>query len=34
VVEHLHDTFYGMRELIVRNLNGFWIKLGQPLGDG
>src|SRR5690349_10271070 len=25
VVEPPHDTFYGMRELIVRDLNGFWI---------
>jgi uncharacterized glyoxalase superfamily protein PhnB len=30
VVEELHDTFYGMREFIVRDCNGFWITFGQP----
>ena len=30
-VEDLHDTFYGMREFIVRDCNGFWITFGQPL---
>lgn len=30
VVEGPHDTFYGMRELIVRDLNRFWITFGQP----
>jgi uncharacterized glyoxalase superfamily protein PhnB len=30
VVEELHDTFYGMREFIVRDNNGFWITFGQP----
>lgn len=29
VVEGLHDTFYGMREFIIRDLNGFWITFGQ-----
>jgi len=29
VVEAPHDTFYGMRELIVRDLNRFWITFGQ-----
>jgi len=29
VVEDLHDTFYGMREFIVRDNNGFWITFGQ-----
>jgi hypothetical protein len=29
VVEGLHDTFYGMREFIVRDLNRFWITFGQ-----
>ena len=24
-----HDTFYGMRELIIRDLNRFWITFGQ-----
>jgi hypothetical protein len=31
VVEDIHDTFYGMRELIVRDLNGFWITFGEPI---
>lgn len=31
VVEDLHDTFYGMREFIVRDNNGFWITSGQPI---
>jgi uncharacterized glyoxalase superfamily protein PhnB len=30
IVEDLHDTFYGMREFIVRDCNGFWITFGQP----
>ena len=25
----IHDTFYGMREFIVRDVNGFWITFGQ-----
>jgi uncharacterized glyoxalase superfamily protein PhnB len=25
-----HDTFYGMREFIIRDLNRFWITFGQP----
>jgi hypothetical protein len=29
-VEDPHDTFYGMREFIVRDNNGFWITFGQP----
>ena len=29
VFETPHDTFYGMRELIIRDLNRFWITLGQ-----
>ncbi len=29
VIEGPHDTFYGMRELILRDLNGFWITFGQ-----
>ena len=29
IVEDLHDTFYGMREFIIRDLNGFWITFGQ-----
>jgi len=30
VVEAPHDTFYGMRELIIRDVNGFWITFGEP----
>ncbi len=29
VVEGPHDTFYGMREIIIRDLNGFWITFGE-----
>lgn len=29
VVEEPHVTFYGMRELIIRDLNRFWITFGQ-----
>lgn len=29
VQEAPHDTFYGMREFIVRDLNGFWITFGD-----
>jgi len=29
VVEPPHDTFYGQREVIVRDLNRFWITFGQ-----
>jgi len=29
IVEPPHDTFYGMRELICRDLNRFWITFGQ-----
>ena len=28
--EEPHDTFYGMREFIIRDVNGFWITFGQP----
>ncbi len=30
VVEPLNDTFYGMREFIIRDPNRFWITFGQP----
>ena len=30
VVEDPHDTFYGMREFIIRDINGFWVSFGQP----
>ena len=33
IVEGLHDTFYGMREFIIRDLNRFWITFGQS-GQG
>jgi uncharacterized glyoxalase superfamily protein PhnB len=32
VFEDLHDTEYGMRELIVRDLNRFWVTFGQIIG--
>jgi uncharacterized glyoxalase superfamily protein PhnB len=31
VVENPYDAFYGMREFVVRDLNGFWVTFGQPL---
>ena len=31
VHEGLHDTFYGMREFIIRDINGFWVTFGQSL---
>lgn len=31
-VEPIHDTEYGMREFIVRDLNRFWLTFGQPIG--
>lgn len=31
VVEDLHDTEYGMREFIIRDLNRFWISFGQRI---
>ncbi len=31
VVEDPHDTFYGMREFIIRDCNRFWITFGQPV---
>ena len=29
IVEPIHETFYGMREFIIRDLNGFWVTFGQ-----
>lgn len=29
VVEGPHDTFYGMHEVVIRDLNRFWITFGQ-----
>ena len=34
VVEGPHDTFYGMRELIIRDLNRFWVTFGQYAPPG
>ena len=31
VVEPPHETFYGTRELIIRDLNRFWITFGQRI---
>ena len=31
VVVGLHDTFYGMREFIIRDINRFWMTFGQPV---
>ena len=31
VVEEPHDTFYGMREVIIRDLNRFWVTFGQAI---
>jgi uncharacterized glyoxalase superfamily protein PhnB len=31
IIEDLHETFYGMREFIIRDCNGFWITFGQSL---
>src|SRR5690242_16416323 len=33
VVKAPHDTFYGMHELIIRDLNRFWITFGQQIAD-
>lgn len=32
-VEPPHDTFYGMREFIIRDFNRFWISFGQPMAQ-
>lgn len=34
LVEDLHETFYGMREFIIRDINRFWITFGQRLVNG
>jgi uncharacterized glyoxalase superfamily protein PhnB len=31
IVEGPHNMFYGMRECIVRDVNGFWITFGQEV---
>ncbi|HEX2061466.1 MAG TPA: VOC family protein [Thermoanaerobaculia bacterium] len=33
VVEPLYDAIYGMREIIIRDLNRFWITFGQPIEE-
>ncbi len=33
IVEGPHNMFYGMREIIVRDLNGFWITFGQEISS-
>ncbi len=32
IVEDVHDTEYGMRELIIRDCNRFWITFGEAAG--
>jgi len=34
LIESVHDTEYGMREFIVRDLNRFWLPFGQPRHSG
>ena len=31
IIEGLHDTFYRMREFIIRDLNWFWVTFGQDI---
>ena len=31
IIETPHDTFYGMREVILRDVNRFWITFAQEL---
>ncbi len=31
IVVDPYDAFYGMREFIIRDCNGFWITFGQPI---
>ena len=31
IVESPHDTFYGMREFIIRDVNRFWITFAQAI---
>lgn len=33
IIEDLDDAYHGMREFIVRDLNGFWITFGQRIGE-
>jgi uncharacterized glyoxalase superfamily protein PhnB len=34
IVEGLHQTEYGMREFIIKDLNGFWLTFGEAVKDG
>jgi len=34
IIEGLHETFYGMREFLLRDLNGFWITFGETSAFG
>jgi len=27
----VHETFYGMREFIIRDINGFWVTFGESI---
>ena len=31
VIETVHETEYGMRGLIIRDLNGFWVTFGEEV---
>jgi hypothetical protein len=31
IIEGLHETFYRMREFIIRDLNRFWVTFGQDI---
>jgi uncharacterized glyoxalase superfamily protein PhnB len=31
VVVDPYDAFYGMREFVIRDCNGFWVTFGQPV---
>ena len=33
IVEAPHDTFYGMHEFIIRDLNRFWITFARPVAN-
>jgi len=32
IIQDVYDAYHGMREFIVRDLNGFWITFGQWMG--
>src|SRR6185503_7079828 len=34
IIEGPHDTFYGMREFLFRDLNGFWITFAEDSAYG